>query len=60
MLQRHILYVGNPNLYVAKTKFICCKDKIVYVAKTKCICYTDKFICYREKYVCYTDKIYVL
>ena len=42
MLQRHILYV-------AKTKSICCKDKIymllrqnVYVAKTKSICYKDK------------------
>ena len=42
MLQRHILYV-------AKTKFICCKDKIymlqrqnLYVAKTTFICCKDK------------------
>ena len=49
MLQRNILYV-------AKTKCICCKDKMymlqrqnLYAAKTKCICYKDKFICYKDK-----------
>ena len=66
MLQRHILYV-------AKAKFICCKDKMymlqrqnVYVAKTnlyvietKFICYEDKFICYKE-IICYKDQTYTL
>ena len=56
MLQRHILYVANTKIYVAKTNFICCKDNImrrgakkymlqrhiVHVAKTYIICCKDK------------------
>ena len=56
MLQRHILYA-------AKTKCICCKDKIyllqrqnlyvternMYVIKIKSMCYKDEFICYANK-----------
>ena len=60
MLQRHILYV-------AKTKFICCKDKIymsqrqnVYVAKTKFICYRDKCIGYKEMYMLSRQNVYVI
>ena len=67
MLQRHILYVG-------KTKFIRCKDKIymlqrqnLYVAKTN-LYVTErnmyvikiKCACYKDTFICYTIKIYML
>ena len=64
MLQRHILYV-------AKTKFICCKDRMymlqrqnVYVIKpnvyvTERNMYVIKIqrMCYKDKFICYTNKI---
>ena len=60
MLQRHILYV-------AKTKFTCCKDKIymlqrqnVYAIKTHLYVTKTTFMCYKDKFICYTNKICML
>ena len=67
IVHRHILYV-------AKTYFICCKDKIyvlqrqnvyviktnLYVIKTKFICYKDNIYVIKTKFICYKDKMYML
>ena len=67
MWQRHILYV-------AKTKFVCCKDKMymsqrqnvyviktnLHVIKTNLYLIKTKIMCYKDKFICYKDKIYML
>ena len=49
MLQRHILYV-------AKTKFICCKDKIYMLQRQIYMLYKQKMFVIKTKFICCRDK----
>ena len=57
----------RQNLYVAKTKFICCKDKIymlhrqnLYGAGRNMYVIKIKFMWYKDKFICYTNKVCML
>ena len=49
IVHRHILYVAKTYIIGCEDKMYMLQRQNLYVAKTKFICYKDKRICYKDK-----------
>ena len=50
----------RQNVYVAKTKFICCKDKMYMLQRQDLYVIKTNLYVIQAKFVCYKDKLYML